>query len=159
MLAFALDRKISMKRNILISLILACAFSAQAGPYTSEMSKCLVDQTSAEDKTTLVRWLFVTLALHPDVTSIANTNAEERDNLNRGMAEIVERLITKSCRKEATTAAKYEGRTALTASFRALGQAAVSELMGSAQVSAGLSEFAKYLDEQKISEVLKSSNF
>jgi hypothetical protein len=144
-----------MKRNILIPLVLACAFSAQAGPYTDAMSKCLVDQTSAKDKTALVRWIFATLALHPDVASIVNINAKERDNLNRGIAEIFERLITKSCRQEATTASKYEGGTAMEASFQVLGQAAAGELMGSAQVSAGLPEFTKYLNKDKISEVLK----
>jgi hypothetical protein len=144
-----------MKRNILISLVLACAFSAQAGPYTDAMTKCLVAKQSVQDKAILVRWISFSFALHPDVVSVINVSEKEREDINRATAEIYEKLITKSCRKESIAVIKYEGEAAMKASLEVFGETASKDLITNKQVLAGLPAFAKYLDKKRLVDALK----
>jgi hypothetical protein len=61
--------------KLLPSALMLAALSASApsvaGVYTDELAKCLVESTTARDRTTLVRWMFGAATAHPDVASIA----------------------------------------------------------------------------------------
>lgn len=46
---------------------LAFSLPAHAGLYADDLSRCLVDKTTTEDKNTLVRWVISTTTLHPAV--------------------------------------------------------------------------------------------
>jgi hypothetical protein len=156
MLKFTSNERISMKRNILISLVLACAFSAQAGPYTDTMSKCFTDRVSTQDKTALARWMFIAFGLNPDVAALVNVTDKERESINRAVAEIFKKLVIKSCRKEAIAAVQHEGQFAMEDGFRLLGEAAFVQLMGNPKVSKGL----HILDLPQITQFMKEeSNF
>ena len=129
---------------------LLASTSAWAGVYSDEMGKCLVTSTSTQDKTALVRWLFATAALHPDVRPIANVDDETRDRMDREVAALMERLVTESCRKETKEAIRYEGGlAAFRNSFGILGEVAMQELMTNEKVNTGFGAFTKYLDEEK----------
>lgn len=81
-------------------LALLGSTSAQAGPYADDLAKCLVRSTGDADKRVLVKWIFATVALHPDVADIAAVSPAQRTELTRGTARIFETLITSSCRTE-----------------------------------------------------------
>jgi len=152
-----------MKLNALIAACLAgaatftAAPSAQAatGVYTDTLTKCIVQSTSDADKRVVVTWVFSIIALHPDVQSMMTVSPEDREGANKKIANLFETLLTKSCRTEATEAVKYEGDAAIGKSFEVLGQIAMRTLLTDPQVNAGLSGFAKYIDLQRIQEVLK----
>ena len=147
-----------MRRNRLalvvafVSVMLAAP--AHAGPYADDLSKCLVDKSSDADKTTLVKWFFAVAALHPDVRSIAAISADQRDALNRDVAEIFQRLLTDSCKGEAKKAMKYEQQTALESSFGVLGQVAAQGLFSDPAVETSMGDFTKYLDEEKLKGIM-----
>lgn len=152
-----------MKLNALIAAGLAgvatfiAAPSAYAAPgvYTNALTKCIVQSTSDADKRLVVTWVFAVIALHPDVQNMMTVSPEERDDANKRIANLFETLLTKTCRTEATEAIKYEGNEAIGKSFEVLGQIAMRELLTNPQVNAGLAGFAKYIDTQRIEEVLK----
>lgn len=121
-----------------------------AGPYTDELSKCLVESTSPRDRTDLVRWMFTAAALHPAVKPISNVTDEEVDDANKVIADLVTNLLTESCRAETEKALQYEGASTLENSFMILGQVAGQELFASPEVAAGLSGLEKHLDEEKL---------
>src|SRR5881396_3062452 len=130
---------------------------AIAGPYGDTLAKCLVKSTTAADKSTLVQWMFVTAALHPDVQRLSAASDAQRNELNIKTAKVFEALLTESCVAETKEALRYEGGSTLESSFTVLGQVASRELFANPAVAAGLAELGKHLDVQKMQRVLKSS--
>ena len=147
-----------MRKHLPLAAVLLAgwATTASAGPYTDDMSKCLVSSTSADDRTNLVRWIFANAALHPDVANISTVTIDQRTTMNQAAGELFDRLLTVSCRKQTREALRYEGPAAIQLSFQVLGQVAMGTLMSHPSVGQGFSEFAKFVDEKKI-EALKNS--
>ncbi|TXH74986.1 hypothetical protein [Thiobacillus sp.] len=130
------------------------AGAAQAGPYSDDLAKCLVESTTTTDKNALVKWMFATAALHPAVKSIASITDAERAKSTRSTAELFVKLLTESCRAQAQQAVKYEGATALQTGFQILGQVAARELFADPNVAQGLAELEQYIDSRKIEQAL-----
>ena len=137
---------------VLASLLIS--ISAKAGPYGDSLAKCLVSATTATEKTTLIRWIFATVALHPQVQAYTSFTQEQRDQLNKNTARVFERLLTDSCGKETLEAVKYEGANTIENAFSLLGQVAMRELFTDPKVAAGMEGFAKELDQEKLKKVL-----
>jgi len=149
------------RRTIGVVLILSLAMlwapvSFAAGPYTDELSKCLVKSTTDADKTLLVQWMFAMATLHPAVKSMSAMSAAQRTKISRDTAGVMEHLLTVSCRPEALQALKYEGNGAIEASFNVLGQVAARELFANPQVAVGVSELGKFVDEDKLKKALQA---
>lgn len=153
-----MNRTIRLSVNAILAACCLSAIPAVAGPYGDAMSKCLVNSTSTADRTLLVQWMFATAALHPDVRSLSAASDAERDKLNRQMGALVERLLSQACTSETKAAVQYEGRGTLENSFNALGQVAGRELFSDPSVSKSMGNFAKYLNEKKLSEALGTKN-
>lgn len=130
------------------------AGTAQAGPYSDDLAKCLVESTTTADKNALVKWMFATAALHPAVRSIASVTDAERAEITRSAAQLFETLLTVSCRSQAQQAVKYEGAVAVQTGFQMLGQVAARELFADPGVTQGLGELEKYVDSRKIEQAL-----
>jgi hypothetical protein len=144
-----------MRRISLLLAALLLSAQAVAGPFTDDMSKCLVNNTSQQDKTDLVRWIFSLMARHPDVADLAAVAPEKRDDLNRKAGLLFQRLLTDTCKAQTQAALRSEGQVALFTSFQALGGAATVGLMSHPQVSAGSQELLKYLDFKKLDPTLQ----
>jgi hypothetical protein len=138
---------------VAVAFVLLTSPRASAGPYGDTLGKCLVEATTAAEKATLVRWMFATMALHPDVQSISAVTPEQRTGLTKQTAELFQRLLTETCRTQAREAVRYEGASTLQSSFSLLGQVAVRELFANPKVAAGLAELSKYVDEKKLKEL------
>jgi hypothetical protein len=123
---------------------------AAGGMYADEMAKCLVKSTDPADRSVLVRWLFAAGASHPDVVATVSISGSQREDLNRAIAKLLERLLTESCRTQTQDAAKYEGRASFEAAFQVLGQVAGRELFSHPAVAGSMAEVDKYLDKKKL---------
>lgn len=145
-----------MKTSLKFLLLLAftAASPAQAGPYSDDLGKCLVSSTTPADKGALVKWMFATAALHPEVSSIAAVTSEDRTRLNRDTARLFERLVTETCRGQTQEAVKYEGAVALQTAFQLLGQVAARELFAAPAVMEGLADLQRHFDVKKLEQVL-----
>jgi hypothetical protein len=64
------------------------------------------------------------------------------------------KLLTKSCKKQAQRAIKYEGQIAFQSSFRILGQVAMKDIFSNPDVDAAGSVFHKYIAEEKLNSSL-----
>ncbi len=137
-----------MRAFIAIVALLVVA-EAQAGIYSDDMARCLVKSTSPEDKTALVRWVFAIASLHPGVADVAAMSAKMREQTDRTVAALFERLVTEDCRTESQDAMRYEGPDAFEQSFQVLGEVAMTELMAHQAVGAGFQAFTQYIDESK----------
>lgn len=136
-----------------ITLGSSLPMAAQAGPYADDMGKCLVKETGAAERATIMKWLFAAMALHPDVAAMSTVDAAARETINRDVGSLFQRLLVESCRTESSLAIKYEGALAMQSAFGVLGQVAMTELMANPQVNAGLGELEKYVDQKRIAEL------
>lgn len=148
-----MDRITRLPALILVLLIFKTVSPAFAGPYADALGKCMVGATTGAEKTTLVRWIFAMMALHPDVQSSSAVTPEQRGALSKQTAQLFQRLLTESCLKEAREAVRYEGASTIPSSFSLLGQVATRELFTDPKVNEGIAEFSKYIDEKKFKEL------
>lgn len=133
---------------------LAVSLPAHAGLYADDLSRCLVEKTTADDKNMLVRWVISTTTLHPAVASLASMDAAVRSRINRDTARIFERLLTVSCLDQTRQAVRVEGAAAIQTGFQTLGQVAMSELFAHPDVAAALGELDSHIDADKLRSAL-----
>lgn len=139
-----------MKRGLFLVLAsLAFVSVSNAGPFSDDLSKCLVESTTAADKSALVKWIFAMASLHPEVKATSSLTDEQRTALSKGTAALFTDLVTKRCKEKTLAALKHEGPSTLEASFNLLGQAAMVELIANPEVAKGLAELANYFDEDQ----------
>ncbi len=150
-----------MRRNNLSILAFAATFllgaSAEAGPFTDDLSKCLVKSATAADHATLIQWMFSSVTLHPALQSMSTITADQRVTYNKSMAALYERLTFTDCRKEAIDALKNEGIASISTGFRVLAAIATRDIFGDPQVGQGLSELLSYYDKSKMSALYKDA--
>lgn len=127
--------------------------AALAGPYADDMAKCLVKQTGPEERAAIMKWMFAAMSLHPDVASMAKIDTASRNSINSSVGALFQRLLVDSCRAETKQAVRFEGALAIQTAFSVLGQVAMQELMTNPNVSAGLVELEKYVDQKLIAEL------
>lgn len=127
--------------------------TATAGIYSDDLSRCLVAKTSDGDKILLAKWIFTVISVHPSAALIANISDGDRTEVSRQAARTFEVLLTESCKDEAAKAVKYEGTVALGASFKVLGEIAMTTLLADPKVAAESQNFIKYVDEAKLKAV------
>lgn len=151
-------RRITMKTSTMLAGVLALAvvsLPARAGLYTDDLSRCLVEKTSKEDRAALVRWMFTAAAAHPAVASIANVNAKQQDEANKAVGAMFMKLLTDSCKDKAKQALTYEGLATIQMAFQVLGQVAAGELFASPEVTRVIAGLEKYTDTKKLEELTK----
>ncbi|MFN4350672.1 MAG: hypothetical protein ACK4F6_07690 [Hylemonella sp.] len=127
---------------------------ATAGPYSDDLSKCLVRSTGDAEKRTLVKWIFAAVALHPEVADISSVTPAQRTEMTRNTAKIFEKLLADSCRTEVQQAVQYEGPQTIGSSFQVLGQVAARELFSNPNVAANMADLGKYIDQKRIAEAM-----
>ena len=128
---------------------LFCTAIAHAGPYTDDLSKCLVRSTSSNDEVTFMKWMFSALALHPAISSLASITPQQRAEFQKNAAALIVRLVTADCRQQALNSVKYEGVNEMETSFSVFGQAAMRDLMTNTSVSEGMSTLGTYFQNDQ----------
>lgn len=140
-----------MKSKAAVFLVLASlSATVSAGPFTDEMSKCLVKSTSEADKSLLIKWVFAAMASHPDVKSLSNVSTEKGDELNKNVSGLLISLLTEKCKPETQQAIQYEGPKALEVSFEVLGQVAMQGIISNPDVVGYMSGLGKHMDLTKL---------
>ncbi len=140
---------------VIAGLIFLFSSSVDAGVYSDDLSRCLVESSTSSDKLMLVKWMFTSMSLHPAVKSMASVSAKQLADSSKETADMIVNLVTKTCRDQAKKAIKYEGGVALQSSFSVFGQVAAKELFSHPDVAAGLAGLEKYLSAKKIKEALE----
>jgi hypothetical protein len=149
-------RRLAAAGGVAAALLLL-SHPASAGVYTDDLSRCLVKSSSQADKELLVQWIFSAISLHPAVKPYATITADQRDDLDRKLAVVIQRLVLTDCRSQTLDAIKYEGDATLGASFQVLGQVAARSLFSDPNVAHGLNGLEKYFDEKKLDELTKGT--
>jgi hypothetical protein len=141
-------------RVVLSASVLMGSADALAGPYADDMAKCLVNSTAPADRSTFVKWFFTAIALQPDVRSMASVTDTQRNEINRQVGELFNRMLFDTCRIETERALRYEGPQTLQYAFQVFGQAAARELVGNPSVAADLAGVSKFVDAQRLRSLM-----
>lgn len=149
-------RKLSIITILSAAGILACS-SAHAGVYSDALGVCLVKSTTASDRTNLVRWVFSSIALHPDIRAMSSITVAQRADIDKTAGGLYERLLTVDCRAETIAAVKNEGSAGLEAGFNTLGQVAMRGLFSASEVTAGMAGLTANVDSAKLTTMFKEA--
>jgi len=144
----------NLRRLAAVGLLVAIS-PVQAGVYTDDLSRCLVDKSSTADKSVLVQWIFVAMAQHPSVVSLTKISTDDKEKHNRQAGELFMRLLTDTCADESKKALKNEGALAIQTAFQVLGQAAAREIFSDPSVAEMMSGLDKYVDKEKLETLVK----
>jgi hypothetical protein len=138
-----------------LSAIAACiavfyGSQASAVVFADDLGKCLVNSTTKDDRTNLIRWLFVAASHHPAVSPIATVTPAQQEESDKQVGTLFMRLLTESCKAEAQKAIQAEGAVTIQFAFEVLGKVAGQELFSSPEVAGNLKGLMKYIDGDKI---------
>ena len=136
---------------------LSCAATTSAGIYTDDLSRCFVESTSPEDKTDLVKWMFMAMSQHPSVSGLSSVTPNDLDEANKKTADLLVHLLTGSCLQKAKEAIRIEGAGAIQVSFGVLGQVAAANIFSDPNVAKSIAGIEKYVDKTKLEELAKTS--
>ncbi|MDX1458783.1 MAG: hypothetical protein R3276_14425 [Marinobacter sp.] len=140
--------------SVTLALVLGTSLPATAGLYSDDLSRCLVESASQQDKDALVKWMFTSISLHPVVAGLSNLSEADRDASNRDAANMFVRLMSQDCLEEARKAVKYEGPIAIQQGFELFGQVAGQELFAHPNVAAALAGLEQHMDSDKLAKAL-----
>lgn len=123
---------------------------AAAGPTVDQLSDCLVKSTTAADKTAVLQWTFVALSAHPELKKFSNVNEEQRTQLDKNLAQVLQRILTEQCSTQAKAVIQAEGMQAVGDSFQELGSITGEEILKTPEVKAQLKGVVRYIDLNKL---------
>ncbi|GAA5187808.1 hypothetical protein GCM10023345_27340 [Acinetobacter kookii] len=123
---------------------------AMAGPTVDQLSNCLVKSTTAADKTTVLQWTFVALSAHPELKKFSNVNEEQRTQLDKNLAQVLQRILVDQCASQTKAVIAAEGVQAVGDSFQELGQITGEEILENPEVESQLKGVLRYVDLNKL---------
>ena len=92
-----------MKFFLQFGCVLALGFSltltaapAMAGEATEGFSACLVKSTSEADKKALVKWIFIAIAEHPDISAFATITETDKMESSKAVGMMMTRLVSEA---------------------------------------------------------------
>jgi len=134
---------------------LIVAPAVMSSEYSDNLSECLLISTTEEDKNSLVRWMFTSIALYPALEEVADISLASREQANREMAELIVKLLARSCYSETRLALQNEENSALVASFSVFGQLAAASLFSAPNVAADLASIETYISAEDLESRLE----
>jgi hypothetical protein len=144
-----------MFRLAVVAVMLTVSVSAQAQQPGDTLRTCLADSTSGKDRKDLAKWIFLSIAAHPEMKRYASDNAATAaDQSSRTIGVLVTRLLTDSCVNETRAVMQIGASQSIEVAFAGLGQLAMQELMADKSVKESMGLFERYLDHKRFTDVL-----
>lgn len=134
-------------------MLVALVFSLPANANSQELATCFIDSLNGKERKQLVKWIFLSMAAHPDLVAYSSVSEEDRLKSDKTAGELVTRLFVENCPSQAKKAQKADP-LAIQKAFEVVGQVAVQELMTNNTVTQAIINYANYADVKKIHALL-----
>lgn len=141
--------------SLFLGLALFTSQAAMANPGSNQLGECLKSSTNGKDRTDLARWIFISMAAHPEMSKLTTITSAIRTEADKGMAQLVTRLLLQNCGEQTRAVMQAEGGQGMLSAFRSLGEVAMMELMSNPEVSATISGYTQFLDKEKFDALLR----
>lgn len=115
-----------------------------------QLSACLVNATTATDKTAVLQWTFAALSTHPDLKSFSNVTDVQKEQLDKNLAQVLQRILVEQCSAQTKAVIQAEGLQAVGDSFQELGSITGEEIIKNPEVKQQLKGVVRYLDLNKL---------
>lgn len=124
-----------------------------AGPSVDAMANCLVMNTTGGERLSLIRWVLLAFAAHPEAGRAITVDAAVVDPTDREIAALFTALLTERCLSETKAALAAEGDAAMEGAFSVLGQVASQELAFAPEVNARMTGFLTHVDQNALAAI------
>ena len=143
--------------TLIVIFIFSVSFSSLviSGPYQDNLSKCIIEKTTKEEKSLLMKWMFVIISEHPSIPENYKISNKDKVLSDIDMANIVMNIFQIYCTTEAKQAYEYEGENSITESFKLLGEVAMRNLMNNDDVNMAVGRFTNYIDEEEFMSIFE----
>lgn len=138
---------------LMIALSFGVAISSPADANTQALAVCLTDSLNGKERKQLAKWVYFSMAAHPEMKPYSNIPVDVRSDMDKYMATLVTRLLVDDCASQLKIAQK-EDPTSLQKAFELVGQVAMQEIMTNPDVMSAISSYARYLDRERINSIL-----
>jgi len=145
-----------MKNFVKTSLLLLGAFismPASASSPTEVFATCLVDTLNGKERKVLAKWIFFSIAAHPEIKSYSNASTADIEASDKYIGKLITRLLTVDCPNEMKAAHKTNP-LAVQQGFELVGKVAMQELLTHQSVTSAISNYVKYADQTKLEKLL-----
>ena len=142
-----------LSRSVLMAVALfGTTQIAMAAPTQTvdQLSVCLVKATTATDKTAVLQWTFAALSTHPDLKSFSNVTDVQKEQLDKNLAQVLQRILVEQCSAQTKAVIQAEGLQAVGDSFQELGSITGEEIIKNLEVKQQLKGVVRYLDLNKL---------
>jgi hypothetical protein len=116
---------------------------------TQAFATCLADSLNGKERKLLVKWIYFSMATHPELKANSIITEADRESSNKATGSLITRLFVQNCPKEAKLAQKSDPM-AIQKAFEFVGQVAMQEIMTDQNVIAAIGSYIKYADQNKI---------
>lgn len=117
---------------------------------------CLTDSTSGRDRKDLVKWIFLAMASHPEISALAVAEPATVEDSNARVGALMTRLVAEDCAEQMRQMLAEHGSTSMTTAFETLGGVAMDELMAHPDVSKAFADLERHFDQAKIDAALSA---
>ncbi len=144
-----------MKKRLIILIVtlsFGIAFSLPANANPQALGTCLVDSLNGKERKQLAKWIYFSMAAHPEMKPFSNISAEDRTDADKYVASLITRLLVEDCASQVKVAQKSDP-LALPKSFEIVGKVAMQELTTNQDVMTAISNYGHYLDQNRINSL------
>jgi len=131
-------------------LLLTLASPAAADVFQDDLTRCMVNAASDQDKSAFMVWMFSAISSDPKLQKMTTLDRAQRDKIGSDAAAVFQRLLFVDCRKEAIAVLKTQGANALAESFGGLGETATEQMFRSPEAQRELEALGKGFDDKKL---------
>ena len=129
------------------SLLAAAPAHAQSSDKSAgdALGQCLVLKSTGQDRLTLVRWMASAMLASPQVADLGQVAPAKREGLDRDVAAVFTRLMTRECLALSRVVAKGSTTEGFRIAGEALGKIAMENLVSGSQGSGAFTNFSKFI--------------
>jgi hypothetical protein len=144
---------------VALAVLAPWPIQAHAGAYADKLSQCLIHATTPADQKIVVRWAFATMALDPDVASMATISPAQREAINQKAGTVVTNLLAGACSQPVQQALMFEGPGAARTAFESWARWAITGIAEEPHVMQGAGELLQYIDIGKLMSLIPLQGF
>jgi len=120
------------------------------------LGKCLVAHITTSDRQDIARWVFLSMATHPEVKQFLNSRTDSADAAARRFGALFTRTMSDECAKEVQEAARTGGPPVVPSAINFFTQLGVQELMTNRDVLTILFSLNQYADREGIDRAARA---
>ena len=134
-------------QSVIIMIVLVFPFTSHADPAVDQLSTCLVDSLNGKERKSLAKWIFFSMAAHPEIAEYSRVTPEDRYASDKFVGKVFTRLLVEDCLKEVVYAASQNPQ-AIEKSFELVGEVAMYELMQNDGVMSALENYVNHISQE-----------